>query len=87
MRWAAALVIIGGFLAFLAWDIASQGQYECDVCIQFGGRTDCQVGSAATRKEAIQAGQTPACQSLAHGVTEAFACSATPPLSVKCTPE
>ena len=87
MRWAAALLFVGGFLAFLVWDIASEGKYECEVCIQFGGRTDCQLGSAATRKEAIQAAQTPACQSLANGVTESFACAGTPPASVKCTPD
>jgi hypothetical protein len=87
MRWAAALLIVGGFLGFMVWNIASQGQYECEVCITFGGRTDCQLGSAATRQEAVEAGKTPACQALARGVTEAFACSATPPSSVKCTPE
>ena len=87
MRWLAALLIVGGFLGFMAWDLVSQAQYECNVCIQFGGRTDCFVGSAATRQEAIQAGQTPACQALAKGVTESFACAATPPVSVQCTPE
>jgi hypothetical protein len=87
MRWAAALLIVGGFLAFMAWDIVSQARYECDVCIRFGGRTECAIGSAATRQEAIQAGQTPACQALAAGVTESFQCAGTPPLSVKCTPE
>jgi len=87
MRWAAALIIVGGFLAFLAWDIASQAEYECNVCIEFLGRTECSVGSAATRQEAIQAGQTPACQALAAGVTQSFQCAATPPFSVSCTPE
>lgn len=87
MRWAAALLIVGGFLAFMAWSLVSQGNYVCDVCVQFGGRTDCFTGSAATRDEAILAGQTPACSSLANGVTESFQCAATPPLSVRCTPE
>jgi hypothetical protein len=87
MRWAAALLIVGGFLAFLAWDLSSQAEYECNVCVEFNGRTECFKGSAVTRQEAIQAGQTPACSALASGVTQAFQCAATPPLSVTCTPE
>ncbi len=87
MRWVAALIIVGGFLGALFWSLATEAQYECNVCVEFGGRTDCAVGSAATRDEAIQAGQTPVCSALAAGVTEAFACAATPPVSVSCTPE
>jgi len=87
MRWAAALLIIGGFLGALTWSIANEARYECNVCLEFGGRTDCAVGKAATRDEAIQAAQTPICSTLARGVTESFACTATAPVSVQCTPE
>jgi hypothetical protein len=87
MRWIAALLIVGGFLAFMAYDLSSQGEFECNVCMEFNGRTECRLGSGATRSEAIQAGQTPACQLLASGVTQSFQCSGTPPISVQCTPE
>jgi len=84
----AFLILLGvaGFVAFVVWDLRSHGRFECNVCVEFKGQTHCAVGSGPTREEAVRSGQTPACQILGSGVTDAFACAATPPASVTCTP-
>lgn len=84
LRWVATAAVGGGFLGLMLWDLNSRGQVECSVCVEFGGRTECADGRGPTRDDAIEAGHTPACALLAQGVTEAFQCSATPPLSVRC---
>jgi len=85
MRALLTLLAIGGFLGFILWDLQSQGTIECDVCVEFKGRTRCATGSASTRQEALRSAQTPACQLLINGVTDAFACSATQPVTARCT--
>jgi len=84
MRALLTLLAIGGFLGFIIWDLQSHDLVECSVCIEFKGRTECATGSAPTRAEALRSAQTPACQLLISGVTDAFACSATPPISATC---
>lgn len=84
MRRLLTFLAIAGFLGLVFWDLSSQGQVECNVCVEFKGQVKCALGSGLDRQEALRAGHTPACQQLTSGVTEAFACTATPPLSVTC---
>jgi len=84
MRTLLTLLAVGAFVAFVIWDLGAQGAVECNVCLQFNGITECSLGSGPNRTEAIQSGRTPICQKLARGVTEAFACTATQPISISC---
>jgi len=87
MRALLTLLLIGGFIGLVFWDLTSQSQVECNVCIEFNGQTRCALGSGPTQPEAVRSAHTPICQLLANGVTESFACSGTPPSSVTCEGE
>jgi hypothetical protein len=77
---------MGLFIGLVWWSLSSVKQVECEVCVEFGGRTHCAIGSGADRDGAVKSGHTPACKILANGVTESFQCSSTPPARVTCQP-
>ncbi len=84
LRTLATLTAMALFAGALAWGLRQQASVECDVCIRFGGRTECLVGQGEDQAMAIQAARTGACAQLGSGVTDAVKCSSTPPESVRC---
>ena len=78
--------ILLAFAGLVIYDLESDSSFECDVCMRFKGETDCARGAGATEDDAVTSARTNLCARLASGVTESFACSATPTLSASCTP-
>ena len=58
-------------------------QHTCEVCITFGGQTNCAIASGTTRKEAQGSATSTACASISGGVTQSIQCGNTPPDTVK----
>ena len=58
-------------------------QHTCEVCITFGGQTNCAIASGTTRKEALGTATNTACASISGGVTQSIQCGNTTPDSVK----
>jgi hypothetical protein len=56
----------------------------CEVCMSYGGRTQCRSVSGSDTKEARQAAITNACAFLSSGVTDTMACGRQKPASEKC---
>jgi hypothetical protein len=79
-----ALVAVIALVGFLLWSTLASQRAECRVCMEFGGRRNCAVASAATRDEAARSAQSTACGPLAHGMSEAIACDNRPPAVVEC---
>jgi hypothetical protein len=79
-----ALVAVIALVGFLLWSTLASQRAECRVCMEFGGRRNCAVASAATRDEAARSAQTTACGPLAHGMNESIACDNRPPAVVEC---
>ena len=81
-------ILVGvGFVAFLGFIIYSAtglDQVDCEVCIEFHGRTSCQRAAGTNREEAMRTASSIACTQLASGRTENIACERTPPKSVTC---
>jgi hypothetical protein len=78
------LLVILGFVAFLAWStIQSQGT-ECEVCVQFNGRENCATASGPSELEATQTAQNTACGPVTFGMDDAIACDNKPPISRSC---
>ena len=58
-------------------------QHTCEVCITFGGRTNCAIASGTTREEALRSATNTACAPISGGVTLSIQCGNTPPDTVK----
>ncbi|MDJ0851216.1 MAG: hypothetical protein QNK04_22820 [Myxococcota bacterium] len=86
-----ARVIVGvllgaGFLAALVLTTLRETRVECEVCIEYGGRTECRAASGGDVDQARMQALTSVCAVLASGVTRGLECQRTPPRSVRCTP-
>ena len=58
-------------------------QHTCEVCITFGGQTNCAIASGTTRKEAQGSATSTACASISGGVTQSIQCGNTTPDKVE----
>ena len=59
-------------------------QYECEVCVEFEGRTKCLTVRGQDELQATQTAKDNACSYVTVGRAEAFRCAGTPPASVRC---
>jgi hypothetical protein len=78
-------VVIAGFVVLLLWSTMSSQQVECEICVEFKGRTNCATASAANEAQAVQSAQMTACGTISSGMAESVLCGDTPPVSRRCT--
>jgi hypothetical protein len=86
VRTAAAVLLAAAFVVAMVYFTLSEGQVECEVCMEFGGRTACQTVAAVDRDRALAMAVSSACAVLTSGVTPGIQCGQTPPRSVSCDP-
>ena len=81
----AGIIFLIVFLAVLLYSTISlmRNRHRVEVCMQFGGRTDCRVASGATKEDALRTAVTNACALISGGVTDSQQCEHSPPVSVK----
>jgi hypothetical protein len=84
MRIVVGLALAAAFFAALVISLRNQAQVECEVCIEFRGRSECRTNLAVDRDRAVLEATANACALLAGGVTDGIQCSSTPPRSVQC---
>jgi hypothetical protein len=84
MRKAVGIALALCFFAALVLATLRETAVACEVCVDFGGRTECRRASAASREEALQMAQNTACAVLSGGVTQGMACQRTAPRSSQC---
>lgn len=84
MRIVVGLALAAVFFVALVVSLRNQAQAECEVCIEFRGRTECRTNLAIDRERAVLEATANACALLAGGVTDGIQCSNTPPRSVSC---
>jgi hypothetical protein len=73
------------FLAGMLFATFGQGNAECEVCVDFNGRSDCRTVTAPDRDQAIQQATATACTTISSGVTESMKCNRTPPRVARCS--
>ena len=78
-----ALIVLG-LVGLLVYQLFGQSQAECTVCVVFQGRRNCATIGGPSKEVATEEAHRSACDRLASGVTESFACPKTPAESVKC---
>lgn len=83
-RIAITLAVVG-FSTALVWATSREASIECEVCMEFNGRSLCRTSSGAERDAALRGAIATACALLSNGVTAGMACDRTPPRSVSCS--
>jgi hypothetical protein len=77
-----AVLIFVGYLVYGSMRVV---RAECELCVEFGGRTECRVGSGETEEDARRAAQRAACAVMAVGMNESIACGNRVPHNVRCS--
>ncbi len=85
VRTATGVVLGAILLAALIYTTVDQTGAECEVCIQFQGRTACDTASAPDVTQARMQATTGACTFLASGVTDSIRCGNSQPTKVVCS--
>jgi hypothetical protein len=77
----AAFVALLGFIMYSTMGLA---KVNCELCVEFHGRTMCASAAGMNQTEAVKSAVSVACSDLAAGRTENIACEATPPKTMSC---
>jgi hypothetical protein len=64
----------------------ARAKVQCQVCMDFRGRTNCATAVGATEQAAREGAQSTACGPIANGMDEQIGCGRAEPVSVQCRP-
>ena len=78
---AAVLVPIISYVVYSSFHVSD---YECEVCMTFGGQDTCRTVTGKTQEEGMRTGIDNACALLSSGVTETLRCQRTTPRKASC---
>ena len=81
LLWAVAAI---GLIGYLFYSAMAPNVVSCEVCVTYGGRTDCRKASGKDQAEAERTAAGTACSMLASGIDGSIACQNTPPSSSTC---
>ena len=84
-RLIAGLMLGAAFIAAMFFATQRESAVQCELCMEFGGRTACRTASAADRDAAVRGAITTACAVLSSGVTQGLECDRTRPRSLSCS--
>lgn len=76
-----ALVLL--FVGIVIYSSMGLGQFRCEVCMEFQGRSACATASGPSQEEARRTATETACAKISSGMTESIACAQTPPKSLQ----
>ena len=79
-----AIVFAILLLAVIIYQTMGLRQYECEVCVELDGRTQCVTVKGESEQQAMQTAKDSACSFVSSGRDETIRCSQKPPVSVKC---
>ena len=85
MRAAIGTLLAALFLGAMFYVTLAESSVECNVCLEYAGRSECATVSAPDRDQAIMQAVTTVCANLTSGVTSGMKCSRTPPTSSSCS--
>jgi hypothetical protein len=81
----AGVMLGAAFIAAMFFATQRESAVQCELCMEFGGRTACRTASAADRDAAVRGAITTACAVLSSGVTQGLECDRTPPRTLSCS--
>lgn len=80
------LAVIAVIMALFFYMSTARATQECNVCVEFKGRSNCATAAGNTAAEATRTAQETACGPVASGMNETIACGNQAPASVQCRP-
>jgi hypothetical protein len=84
MRTFVGILLGAAFIGLMAYAVMAENQVECEVCVEFGGRTVCRTSKAVDRKHSVAGAMAAACKILSGGVTDGIKCTTSRPKSERC---
>jgi len=85
LRTVIGVLLVASFVTAMYFATAEQASVECEVCVDFGGRSACGSASGIDRESALAGARGTACAQLSGGVTRGMQCDREPPRSVSCS--
>lgn len=73
------------FIAAVIWSAFEATQVQCEICVEYKGRSACSTAQAADVLQAEAQALSGACSQVTGGVTETLECDRTPPVTRRCT--
>ena len=83
-RTAIGIAIGIAFIGAVIWSAFSEGAVECEICVDYKGRSACSIATAADLEQAEVQAKSGACAQVTAGVTEVLECSGIVPSSRRC---
>jgi hypothetical protein len=84
-RTAIGIAIGALFVAAVIWGALSESAVECEICVDYKGRSACSTAAAADLAQAESQAQSGACSQVTGGVTETLECAAIQPSVRRCS--
>jgi len=73
------------FVAAVIWSAFQATRVQCEVCVDYKGRSACSTAQAADVAQAEAQALSGACSQVTGGVTETLECDRTPPTTRRCS--
>lgn len=73
------------FIAAVVWSAFEATRIQCEICIDYKGRSACSTAQAADVGQAELQARAGACAQVSGGVTETLECDRTPASSRRCS--
>lgn len=73
-RTAISVAIGAAFVTAVIWGAFSDTAVQCEICVEYKGRTACSIARAADLRQAESQAHSGACSQVTGGVTETLEC-------------
>lgn len=73
------------FIAAVIWSAFEATQIQCEICVEYKGRSACSTAQAADVSQAEMQALAGACSQVTGGVTETLECDRIPPTGRRCS--
>lgn len=80
----ATIAVVIAIMALFFYMSTARATQECNVCVEFNGRSNCASAAGRTAAEATETAHRTACGPVVSGMNETIACDNRVPVSVQC---
>ena len=78
------IAVLAAIMALFFYMSTARATQECNVCVEFNGRSNCASAAGRTAAEATETAHRTACGPVVSGMNETIACDNRVPVSVQC---
>lgn len=78
------LIVVIAIAGLFFYMTTARASTTCEVCMTYGGRSNCATAVGSNEADAREGAQTTACGPLASGMDASIACGRVQPTSVQC---